>query len=63
MLKSVDDIQVPDDIEEKLREAAKHRLTRDELRAQRISFAMGMMSHKSKMTREEVEKLLDSEDW
>ena len=59
---AIEDAQASKNFDELLREAAKKPLTRDEIRAQRISFAMGMMSHKNNMTREEVAKLIDSED-
>ena len=60
-VKSVEDLQVPDNMEEVLREATKHILTRDEIRAQRISFVIGMMPDNNKLTREEIEELIDNQ--
>jgi hypothetical protein len=48
-----------EDIDKMLREAAKRSLTREEIRAQRVSFTMGMMSDKSTMSRRQVEELVD----
>jgi hypothetical protein len=61
-VKAVEHLQVPDDMEEVLREAAKHPLTRDEIREQRISFVMGMMPEGSTLTREEIKELIDNLD-
>ena len=47
-------------LDQLLREAAKESLTPEELRAQRISFAMGMLPHDSPITREEMERIHDS---
>ena len=43
-----------------LREDAKKPMTKDEIRAQRISFAMGMLPRKSTISREYIEKMHDS---
>ena len=43
-----------------LREEAKKPMTKEEIRAQRISFAMGMLPHDSKISREYMEKMHDS---
>ena len=59
-LDSVDDLHVPDNIDDMLRKAAKETLTRDEIRAQKISFALGMMPDSSTMTRRDIEELIDS---
>ncbi len=48
-----------EDIDKMLREAARESLTREEIRAQRVSFTMGMMSDKSTMSRRQVEELVD----
>ena len=40
-----------------LYEAAKRPRTPEEVKEQRISFAVGMVSKKSKMPREEIEKI------
>ena len=57
-LEPVTALPVPDNLEELLRQAAKKDLTLDELRAQRISFAVGMMPGDSTMTRRDIEELL-----
>lgn len=57
-LEPVTTLPVPDNLEELLRQAAKKDLTLDELRAQRISFAVGMMPSDSTMTRRDIEELL-----
>ena len=41
-----------------LREAAKPSLSRDEIRAQRVSFAMGMKDSKSTITKRELQQLV-----
>ena len=55
---SIGDIEVPDNLEEILRKVAKRKLTKEERRAQRISWVMGMMPRNMKMSREEVTKLI-----
>ena len=52
------DVEVPDNLEEILRKVAKRKLTKEERRAQRISWVMGMMPRNMKMSREEVTKLI-----
>ena len=46
-------------IDEMLQSAAKPSLTKDEFRAQRVSFALGMKSEGGKMTRKDIKKLAD----
>ena len=46
------------DFDEYLRKHAKPSLTPDEIKAQRLSFVMGMMPRNFTLTREEVAKLL-----
>ena len=53
--------QEPDEIDVRLRDSVRPALTREEIREQKISFVMGMMSERSTMTREEVAELLDSQ--
>lgn len=48
------------EIEAQLASLPKRELTPAEYRAQKISFAMGMLSHDSTTTREEIERLVDS---
>ncbi len=48
------------DLDAMLRKAAREKLTKEEYRAQKISFVMGMMPEDCKMTRKEVEELIDS---
>ena len=43
----------------KLSEAAKHQMTKDELRLQKISFVLGNVSGDSTITRKQVEEILD----
>lgn len=45
------------ELDELIREASKKPLTVEDIRAQRVSFAVGMMSSRNKMSREEIEKL------
>ena len=52
------DVEIPDNLEEILRKVAKRKLTKEERRAQRISWVMGMMPRNMKMSREEVTKLI-----
>ncbi len=47
-------------IEALMREKAKPSLTKEELREQRISWVMGMLSRGSAMSIEQVEKFIDS---
>ncbi len=48
------------EIEALMRAKAKPSLTKAELREQRISWVMGMLSRSSGMSLEEVEKFIDS---
>ena len=48
----------PVEVEQMLCRFAKESLTLEEIRAQRVSFVMGMLPHDSTMTREQVEELL-----
>ena len=48
------------DLGKMLNKVGRHALTREERREQRISWTMGMMSDKNKMTRKEIEELHDS---
>ena len=57
-LEPITALPVPDNLEELARLAAKKDLTLDELRAQRISFAIGMMPSDITMTRQDIEELL-----
>ena len=59
-LKSIGDMEVPDSIDDLLREVARETLTLDEIRAQRISFAVGMMPYESTMTRKDIEGIIES---
>ena len=47
-------------IEELLRSKAKRSLSAEELRAQRVSFVMGMLPDSSTLTREQVQEIVDS---
>ena len=48
------------EIEALMRAKAKPSLTKEELREQRISWVMGMLSRSNGMSLEEVEKFIDS---
>lgn len=47
------------DIAQRLRDAAKSSLSKEELKAQKVSFAIGMQSEGDSMTKEEIKKLVD----
>ena len=57
---SINNIDAPDDIDNLLISLAKDFLSLEEIRAQRLSFVMGMLPHDCTMTREQVQELLDS---
>ena len=48
-------------LNELLQESAQRSLTPDEIREQRISYAMGILPHDSTATREETEALVDKQ--
>ncbi|MCY4356949.1 MAG: hypothetical protein OXD01_05450 [Gammaproteobacteria bacterium] len=48
-----------EEMEQRLREAAKSSLSKEESRAQSISFALGMKSEEGGMTKEQLEKLVE----
>ena len=52
------DVEVPDNFEEVLRKVAKRKLTKEERRAQRISWLMSIVPRHLDMTREEVEEFV-----
>ena len=43
---------------ERLKQAAKRRMTREEIMEQRISWVYGNLGHKNTLTRDEVERLV-----
>ncbi len=49
------------ELEELMVKSARESLSIEEIREQRLSFVMGMLSRNSTMTREEVRKLLESQ--
>ena len=51
--------RIDDDFDALLKEAAERPVTREERREQRISWAIGMLPSNVKMTREEIERLVD----
>lgn len=53
-------VEVPDNLDELLREAAKRKMSPDEVRAQRVSWIMGMRHRKSTATREEVRQRINA---
>ena len=57
-IKSIDDLlPAPDNLEELLKEAAKRKMSREEKREQKISWVIGMSTHK--VSREEAERIVD----
>lgn len=56
-IKSIDDLEIPDNLEELMRKAAKRKLPREERREQAISWIIGMSTHK--VTREEAARIVD----
>ena len=60
----MEDLSVPDNLEEIIREsvyASLEDMPREERRAQRISYIMGMLPRGVNMTREQVENFVDSQ--
>lgn len=53
------DIKSDPDLLQRLHDAAGRPMTRDEQRAQKISFILGMMPHDSAITRGQVEQIVD----
>ena len=53
-------VEVPDNLDEVLREAVKREMTPEEKRAQRVSWIMGMRHKDSTATREEVQQRIDA---
>lgn len=51
--------KTPDNLEELLREAAKKKMTPEERREQRVSFAMGMLPMDSPITKDEMRELIN----
>ena len=47
------------ELNKKLRESVKQKLTPEEIKAQRLSWVMAMMPRELKMTREEAKEILD----
>ena len=53
------DIKSDPNLLQRLREAAGRPMSREEVRAQKISFILGMMPHDSTITRQQVEDIVD----
>lgn len=53
-------VEVPDNLDEVLREAVKRGMTPEEKRAQRVSWIMGMLPKNSTTTRAEIQKRIDA---
>ena len=51
----------PENLEQLLQEAAQRGVTPEEMKEQRVSFAMGMLSSDSKITKDEMRKLIDKQ--
>ena len=47
------------ELEEKMKKMAKGRMTKEEIRAQKISYVHGSLPANIRLTREEVEKIVD----
>lgn len=58
-IKSIDDLEIPDNLNELLKEAAKRKMTREERREQAISWIIGMMPHGIQISREDAERAID----
>ena len=58
LLLSIDKDDRDEELEKLLAKHAGKPLTKKEIRAQRVSWVMGMLPHDSTMTREQVEELL-----
>ena len=59
-IKSIDDLEIPENLEELMKESAKRKMTREEKREQKISWVIGMMPHGIELTREEAERIVDN---
>jgi hypothetical protein len=59
--RNVDARERLDNLDERLRAAARQSLTPEEIRQQSISFAMGMIPTDSTTTREYIEELVNSQ--
>ena len=57
-LEDLENIDASADITELLRNSAQKELTTEQIREQRVSFAMGMLPHDSPTTRDEIRKLI-----
>lgn len=51
----------PENLEQLLQEAAQKGVTPEEMKEQRVSFAMGMLSSDSKITKDEMRKLINKQ--
>lgn len=58
-IKSIDDLEIPDNLEELMKESAKKKMSREERREQAISWVIGMMPHGIEISREEAERAVD----
>ena len=56
-IKSIDDLEIPDNLNELVRKAVKRKMSREEKREQKISWVIGMSTHK--VSREEAERIVD----
>jgi hypothetical protein len=58
----MDNIRTDARLISRLRAAAGRKLTKEELRAQRISYIYGLLKDDSKVTRDRIKKVLDERD-
>ncbi len=58
-IKSIDDLEIPENLNELMKESAKRKMTREERREQAISWVIGMMPHGIELSREEAERIVD----
>ena len=52
-------IHTPEEISDLLQKNVREKLSPEEIKAQRLSFSMGMLSEDSQTTREEMQEILD----
>lgn len=56
------DIKTDPELLEKLKEAVKHPLSKEETHKQRVSFILGSLRHDSSITRDKIEAVLDERE-
>lgn len=56
------DLKTDADLLRRLHDAVRHQMTRDELRAQKVSFILGAMPKDSTVTKGQVEEILNKSE-